>query len=49
MFWPAPERLAAADVEALRESARQAAVERFSIDDVGIPRYRRLYERIAAA
>ena len=24
------------------------ALERFSIDAVGIPRYRRLYERIAA-
>jgi glycosyltransferase involved in cell wall biosynthesis len=45
----AAERLAAADVDALRESARRAAVERFSIDDVGIPRYRRLYERIATA
>ena len=44
----AAERLAAADVDALRESARRAAVERFSIDAVGIPRYRRLYERIAA-
>jgi glycosyltransferase involved in cell wall biosynthesis len=44
----AAERLAALDVGALRESARRAAVERFSIDGVGIPRYRRLYERLAA-
>ncbi len=44
----AAERLAAADVDALREIARRAAVERFSLDAVGIPRYRRLYERMAA-
>lgn len=44
----AAERLGAADVDGLRESARRAAVERFSIDDVGIPRYRRLYERLVA-
>jgi glycosyltransferase involved in cell wall biosynthesis len=44
----AAERLSAADVNGLRESARRAAVERFSIEDVGIPRYRRLYERLAA-
>lgn len=44
----AAERLATADVGALRESARRAAVERFSIEGVGIPRYRRLYERLAA-
>ncbi len=44
----AAERLATADVTALRESARRAVVERFSIDEVGIPRYRRLYERLVA-
>jgi glycosyltransferase involved in cell wall biosynthesis len=44
----AAERLAAADVAALRDSARRAAVERFSIDDVGVPRYLRLYERLVA-
>jgi len=44
----AAELLSAADVDGLRESARRAAVERFSIDDVGIPRYRRLYERLVA-
>jgi glycosyltransferase involved in cell wall biosynthesis len=42
----AAERLAAADVSALREGARRAAVERFSIEDVGIPRYVRLYEQL---
>jgi glycosyltransferase involved in cell wall biosynthesis len=44
----AAERLAAADVDRLCESERRAAVERFSINDVGIPRYRRLYERLVA-
>jgi glycosyltransferase involved in cell wall biosynthesis len=44
----AAERLAAADVAALRESARRAAVSRFSIDGVGIPRYLRMYERLVA-
>jgi glycosyltransferase involved in cell wall biosynthesis len=40
--------LAAVDVEALRELARRTAVERFSIETVGLPRYRRLYERLVS-
>jgi glycosyltransferase involved in cell wall biosynthesis len=40
--------LATANLDSLRESARRAAVERFSIDDVGIPRYCRLYEKLAS-
>ena len=44
----AAERLAAFDVKALRESARHAAVERFSIETVGLPRYIQLYERLVA-
>ena len=43
----AAERLVTADLSTLRESARRAAVERFSVEDIGIPRYCRLYERLA--
>jgi len=39
-------RLTTADVRGLRESARHAAVERFSLENIGIPRYRQLYERL---
>jgi glycosyltransferase involved in cell wall biosynthesis len=44
----AADRLAHADSLEIRESARRAAIERFSIESVGIPRYLRLYERLAA-
>ena len=43
----AADGLAALDVGALRESARRAALERFSIETVGLPRYVQLYERLA--
>jgi glycosyltransferase involved in cell wall biosynthesis len=40
-------RAVALDLAALRPVARQAAVDHFSLDTVGIPRYRRLYEAMA--
>jgi glycosyltransferase involved in cell wall biosynthesis len=44
----AAEELMALDVRALSESARRAAVERFSIETVGLPRYIRLYQKLVA-
>lgn len=44
----AAERLAAADMSALRDSARRAAVDRFAIETVGLPRYIELYEGLVA-
>ena len=42
----AAERVTTTDVRALRESARRAAIERFSVEGIGIPRYCRMYERL---
>lgn len=43
----AAEQLTTTDVRALAVSARRAALERFSLEGIGIPRYHRLYERLA--
>jgi glycosyltransferase involved in cell wall biosynthesis len=43
----AADRLASADVKALRPRARQLAHREFSVDEIGIARYREIYERLA--
>jgi glycosyltransferase involved in cell wall biosynthesis len=44
----AAERLLALDPTQTRSIARKAALERFSLEEVGVARYRRLYERMVA-